>query len=73
MRASVTVKVEVSRFETKVAVRKCSSKYVLLKKSSVKKSCFEKFCNIHRKTPALEFLFYKVAGLKIYNFIKKRP
>ena len=34
--------------------------------------CPSKFHNIHRKTLALEFLFNKVAGLKAYNFIKKR-
>ena len=27
---------------------------------------------IHRKSPVLEFLFNKVAGLKAYNFMKKR-
>ena len=32
---------------------------------------FLKFRNIHRKTPVLESLFNKVAGLKAYNFIKK--
>ena len=31
-----------------------------------------KFRNIHRKTPALESLFNKVAGLKDSNFIKKK-
>ena len=31
-----------------------------------------KLCNIHRKLPLLESLFNKVAGLKLYNFIKKR-
>ena len=25
--------------------------------------------NIHRKTPVLEYLFNKVAGLQVYNFI----
>ena len=29
-------------------------------------------CNMHRKTPMLEFFFNKVAGLKFSNFIKKR-
>ena len=29
-------------------------------------------CNIHKKTPVLEFNFNKVAGVKICNFIKKR-
>ena len=37
-----------------------------------KKRCPWKFRNIHRKTPVLESLFNKVAGLKAYNFIKKR-
>ena len=31
----------------------------------------ENFCNIHSKTPVLESLFNKVAGLKVCNFIKK--
>ena len=31
-----------------------------------------KLYNIHRKLPLLESLFNKVAGLKLYNFIKKR-
>ena len=31
-----------------------------------------KFHNIHRKTPVSESLFHKVAGLKAYNFNKKR-
>ena len=34
-----------------------------------KKSCPEKFCNIHMKTPVLESLFNKVGGL--CSFIKK--
>ena len=33
--------------------------------------CFQKFRNIHKKTVVLEFLFNKVAGLKICSFIKK--
>ena len=32
----------------------------------------KKFRNIHRKTPVLESLLNKVAGLKTCNFIKKR-
>ena len=28
--------------------------------------------NIHRKTPVLESLFNKAAGLKVCNFIKKK-
>ena len=32
----------------------------------------QKLCNIERKTPVLEYLFHKVAGLKTCNFIKKR-
>ena len=35
------------------------------------KKAILKFCNIHRKTPALESIFNKVAGLAC-NFIKKR-
>ena len=37
-----------------------------------KKSCSQKFPNIHRKTPVLESLFQKVADLQDCNFIKKR-
>ena len=37
-----------------------------------KKSCSKKICNIQGKTPELESLFNKAAGLKAYNFIKKR-
>ena len=33
---------------------------------------FKNFCNVHKKTPVLESLFYKVAGLKVCSFIKKR-
>ena len=39
---------------------------------SFKMDVFKKFSNIHRKTPVLESLFNKVAGLKVCNFIKKR-
>ena len=31
-----------------------------------------KFCNIHLKTPVLESLFNKIAGLKVCNLIIKR-
>ena len=34
--------------------------------------CSEGYPNIHRKTPVLESLFDKAAGLKAFNFIKKR-
>ena len=34
--------------------------------------CLQQFLSIHRKTPALESLFNKLAGLKVFNFIKKR-
>ena len=34
--------------------------------------CSKKLCKIHRKTPLLESLFKEVAGLKAWNFIKKR-
>ena len=37
------------------------------------KQVFLKFCNIHRKTPVLESLFKKVAGLEAHKSIKKRP
>ena len=33
---------------------------------------FLKFCNIRKKTPVLESLFNKVAGLQACNFIEKR-
>ena len=36
-----------------------------------KKSCSLKFRKFHRKTPVLESLFNKVAGLQACNFIKK--
>ena len=38
---------------------------------SVKRTAFLKFRNIYRKTPVLESLFNKAAGLKGYNFVKK--
>ena len=34
--------------------------------------CSQKFRKFHRKTPVLESLFNKAAGLKACNFIKKR-
>ena len=37
-----------------------------------KKRCSLKFRNVYRKTPVLEPLFNKVAGLKARNFFKKR-
>ena len=37
----------------------------------VKKKCSKNFSNFHRKTTALEATFNRVAGLQIYNFIKK--
>ena len=37
-----------------------------------KKSGFEKFRKIYRKTPVLESLFNKGAGIQACNFIKKR-
>ena len=46
------------------------------RRCSVKKGVLKNFANFtrkfHRKTPALESLFNKVAGLEAYNFIKKR-
>ena len=45
----------------KAAVRRCSSQFVFLE-----------FRNIRRKTPVLESLFNKVAGLKACNFTKKQ-
>ena len=37
-----------------------------------KTSYSQKFRNIHREAPLLESLFYKVADLQTFNFIKKR-
>ena len=37
-----------------------------------KKSCSEKFCNIHKKTIVLKSLFNKVADLQPCNFTEKR-
>ena len=34
--------------------------------------CSYKFLKIHKKKPVSESLFDKVAGLKAFNFIKKR-
>ena len=31
-----------------------------------------KFCKIHRKTPVLEFLLNKVAGLRLETLLAKR-
>ena len=39
---------------------------------SIKINCSWKFRRIHRKAPALESVFNKVAGLKACNFIQKR-
>ena len=39
---------------------------------SVKKGVLENISEFHRKTPVLESLFNKVAGLRICNFVKKR-
>ena len=36
-----------------------------------RKKCYLKICKSGKKTPVLEFLFSKVAGLKVCNFIKK--
>ena len=38
---------------------------------SVKKRCSLKFCNIHSKTPVLESLFNKVAGLRPSTLLKR--
>ena len=37
-----------------------------------KKGVLKNFCKLHMKTPVLESLFNKVAGLQDCNFIKKR-
>ena len=37
-----------------------------------KESFSQKFCNIHRNTPASQSLFDKVVDLEACNFIKKR-
>ena len=34
--------------------------------------CKKKITKFYRKTPMLESLFNKIAGLKVWNFIKKR-
>ena len=39
----------------------------------VKEGVLKKFANFTKKTPVLESLVHKVAGLKACNFIKKRP
>ena len=39
---------------------------------SIKKSCPERFSNIHRKTPALESFFNKVIGLQTSCITEKR-
>ena len=50
----------------KIAVAwKQSPRGVLLKR------CSQNFLKIHRKMPALKFLFNKVVGLRAYNVIKK--
>ena len=41
------------------------------RRGSVKKGCFEKFCNIHRKTPVLESLFNKVVDLRPAILLKR--
>ena len=46
-------------------------------RSSHRRFCFKKsyseiFCNIHKKTPVLEYLFRKSCVLETCNFIKKR-
>ena len=37
-----------------------------------KKTCSWELLDIYRKTPVLESLFNKVAGIKVYNFIKEK-
>ena len=37
-----------------------------------KKGVLKIFCNIHEKTHVLDCLFNKAAGMKAFNFIKKR-
>ena len=53
-----------------------SIQYITTIRTSRSQMLFEidvlKVCNIHRKTPVLESLFSKVAGLEAYKFIKKR-
>ena len=41
-------------------------KQILFKERQNRSCCSEKFRNIHRKTPVLEFLFDRIAGLKGY-------
>ena len=53
-----------------------SMQYITTIRSNRSQMFFEigilKACNIHRKRPALEFLFNKVASLETCNFIKKK-
>ena len=44
----------------------------LIKKRLKDRCCSSKIRKFYRKTPALESVFNKTAGLKVYNFIKKR-
>ena len=63
-------------FGNLASVSQCSSSSKFSRSShrrcSIKKSCSEKFCNIHRKILVSEPLFNKVTGLQAYKFIKKR-
>ena len=43
-----------------------------IKEDVLQNRCYQKFRNIQRKTPVLESLFNKVAGIQVCNFIKKR-
>ena len=44
----------------------------LIKKRLKDRCCSSKIRKFYRKTPALESVFNKTAGPKVYNFIKKR-
>ena len=41
-------------------------------RSSVKERCLKQFCKIYSKISKLKSLFNKVAGLMVYNFIRKK-
>ena len=43
-----------------------------IKEDFLQNRCSQKFSDIHRKTPMLDFLFNKVAAIQACNFIKKK-
>ena len=56
----------------KFLLSNCKKTNELLKQKVNQKQPFEAVCNMHRKTPLLESLFSKPAGLKTCKFIKKK-